>query len=350
MDWFESITGFCEQRYEATQAKLSVVDGRLYSTSSDRTCAVGQFETPSLAELRQRTSGLTAGQGPSRVSCLQGDARELHGDAANANALFQVASQFNLLEMTSPSVSPEDGVTGYSGDDTQGPACAMAAGAGTIYRNYLVEVNGQLGQRADRQIDCLRDVGDALGDQNGQLWQMINGYLMVTDRGLAEVDRRLQALDDAQRDALKSRLRIGLHRDVEVTDAGAGHLVWQAYCSALPVRYNPVRHPQHWDMFATLVLEATYEATLLAAALNRADNKMPVVYLTRVGGGVFGNRAEWISSAIGKAVATCQDAALDIRIVSLSAPSQEMVGLVQRWNDAVGKAVPGVVSVRGNSR
>lgn len=74
MDWFEAITGFREQTYEATQAKLSVVDGRLRSTESDRACAVGQFETPTLAELRQRTYGLIAGQGPSRVSCLQGDA------------------------------------------------------------------------------------------------------------------------------------------------------------------------------------------------------------------------------------------------------------------------------------
>ncbi len=350
MDWFEAITGFREQRYEATQARLSVVDGRLHSASSDRICAIGQFETPSLAELRQRTSGLTARQGPSRVSCLQGNARELHGDTANANALFQVASQFNLLEMTSPSVSPEAGVTGYAGDPTQGPACAMAAGAGTIFRNYLVEVDGQPGQRADRQIDCLRDVGNALGNRNGELWQMVNGYLMVTDRGLAEADRRLQALDDVQRDELRSRLRIGLHRDVEVTDAGTGHLVWQAYCSALPVRYNCIRQPEHWVALATLVLEATYESTLLAAALNQAENDMPVVFLTRVGGGVFGNRAEWITSAIDRAIRTCQDAALDIRIVSHRAPSREMIGLVQRWNDAIGEAVPGALSSSGDSR
>ncbi len=95
MDWFEAITGFREQTFEATQARLSVVDGRLHSASSDRACAVGQLETPTLAELRLRTSSMIVGQGLSQVSCLQGDARRLHGDAANANALFQVASQFN---------------------------------------------------------------------------------------------------------------------------------------------------------------------------------------------------------------------------------------------------------------
>ena len=46
-------------------------------------------------------------------------------------ALFQVASQFNALEMISPTVTPEEGATRYEHDRTQGPACAMAAGAAT---------------------------------------------------------------------------------------------------------------------------------------------------------------------------------------------------------------------------
>jgi len=37
-------------------------------------------------------------------------------------APFQVASQFNLLEMTGPSVTPEHGVARYAHDPTQGPA------------------------------------------------------------------------------------------------------------------------------------------------------------------------------------------------------------------------------------
>ncbi len=52
--------------------------------------------------------------------------------------MFQVASQFNLLEMISPNVTPDDGIGIYENDPTQGPACAIACGAGTIYRNYLV--------------------------------------------------------------------------------------------------------------------------------------------------------------------------------------------------------------------
>ncbi|MCK5683507.1 hypothetical protein KAJ27_05280 [bacterium] len=51
--------------------------------------------------------------------------------------MFQVASQFNLLEMVSPGVTPEEGVGRYEHDHTQGPACAIACGVGTIYRNYF---------------------------------------------------------------------------------------------------------------------------------------------------------------------------------------------------------------------
>src|SRR4029077_13447538 len=44
----------------------------------------------------------------------------------------------------------------------QGPACAMAAGAATIYRNYFAPVDGEIGQTRDRQIDALAGVGTAL--------------------------------------------------------------------------------------------------------------------------------------------------------------------------------------------
>jgi hypothetical protein len=66
----------------------------------------------------------------------------MHQSPKNAGALFQVASQFNLLEMVLPRVTPEHGVTRYAHDHTQGPACAIAAGAATIYRNYFVPVDG----------------------------------------------------------------------------------------------------------------------------------------------------------------------------------------------------------------
>lgn len=331
MDWFERITGFRETSYDETRSKLSVVDGRLHSTHSHRTCAVGELETPALAELRQRAEELITGQGSTTVTCLRGDVRHMHRDSRNAGAVFQVASQFNLLEMVGPSVTPEHGVTRYETDATQGPACAIAAGAGTIYRNYFAPVQGFTGQRHDWQIDCLQDVGALLGNADGSLWQMRNGYCLVTEESLARIDAKLALSDAVELRELAGRLRIGWHANVEVTDQGAGHLVNQAYCSALPVAYNRVRQRAHWARFAELVLEAAYEATLLSAAFHRKQGVRPVVYLTRLGGGAFGNDAQWITSAIRRALLVCRDAALDVRLVSYGDPELAQIRLAAEF-------------------
>jgi len=111
MDWFERITGFRELHYDSTRSRLSIVDGRLVSSRSEATWKVGQLETPTLRDLRARAAGLTTGHGPNSVHCLSADVRELHRRPENAGALFQVASQFNLLEMVGPDVTPEHGVT-----------------------------------------------------------------------------------------------------------------------------------------------------------------------------------------------------------------------------------------------
>ncbi|NPC56676.1 hypothetical protein [Caenimonas soli] len=331
MDWFKRITGFAELPYEETQRKLSVAKGRLLSQHTDRTWAVGQLETPSLAELRQRVDQLPVRAGGKlRVNCVQADVRRLHADSSSRGALFQVASQFNLLEMVGPNVTPEHGVTGYAGDPTQGPACAIAAGAGTIFRNYLAEVDGQVGQRAGRQIDCLKDVGRALGNTDGSLWQMKNGYALCTKSGLATIDANLRDMTPGQLDELRGLLRVGLHWNVEVTDKDdPTQLISQVFCSALPVNYTSVPRPR-WQGFATLVLEATYEATVLAALLNAQQGGCRTVYLTRVGGGVFGNDHLWINDAIERSVRLVRHFDLDIRLVSHGAIPPDLRALAAK--------------------
>lgn len=330
VDWFERITGFKERSYAETQTKLVVVAGELRSHHSDRSWRVGTLEVPSLFQLRERAKLLaTPSRGRMQVSCIQGDVRRLHVMPENRHALFQVASQFNLLEMTGPSVSPEDGVTRYQFDATQGPACAIAAGAGTIYRNYLAPVGGLAGQTTDRQIDCLEDVGIALGNQEGHLWRMQNGYALCTTTGLAAIDRAIGVMSSADLDNLRGRLKIGLQWGVEATEAPAsGQLVSQAYCSALPVAYSGVPAPK-WSRFATLVLEAAYEATLLAGLLNCRQTGCRSVFLTRLGGGAFGNNHRWINGAISRALTLMRDSELDVRIVSFGPVADDLVELVR---------------------
>lgn len=310
--WFDALMGFSEDSPEQVRSMLTLDGDRLVSNANGRSAGFGRLETPSLAELRAR-----AAPGRGRVSLREvvADVQALHTDPANAGAVFQVASQFNLLEMIDPRATPEQGVDIYAYDRTQGPACAIACGAGTIWRNYFVPLDGQLGQSEARQIDCLAELGDALGNHDGALWRMQNGYALPLDGALEVIDAKLAALGDDTLDALRGRLRIGVHHDVEVTLADAGHRVTQIYGSALPVAYGR-GHPDAWARWARLVLEAAYEATLLAAVESARTSGNPTVYLTLLGGGAFGNQSAWIFAAIERAIRCAPPRGLDLAIVS----------------------------------
>ena len=251
------------------------------------------------------------------------DVQRLHTDPANAGALFQVASQFNTLEMVGPSVTPEQGIDRYEGDRTQGPACAIACGAGTIYRNYLVTLEGQTGQSRDRQIDCLAELARALGADV----EMRNGYALATTTQLDQLAGSLGGLDEAARSAVMGHLRIGVQWDTEVTLDNAGHTVTQAFCSALPVAYSD-HHADRWEPFARLVLDAAYEATLAAAALNARQTGNRTAYLTMLGGGAFGNPTGWIVDAVERALRRFAGADLDVVFVSYGRPRTELAPLL----------------------
>ncbi len=230
----------------------------------------------------------------------------------NAGATFQVASKFNLLEMISPSVTPEMGVGRYEHDLTQGPACAIVCLAGTIYRNYFVQLEGGVGQTADRQIDCLADVEWLLGGGHQFLWEMRNGYALPTADSLCFINDQLGQLD---RDTLRAALRVGVQAGTQVTLNDAGRLVTQVYCSAVPVAYS-VLDANLWASLAQIILEAAYEATLLAAIQNAAQTGNNRVFLTMLGGGAFGNRQDWIAAAMLRALRLHADSGLDVHLVS----------------------------------
>jgi hypothetical protein len=333
-DWFHRLVGFREENYDATRERLRIEGDELVSTVNDERYGIGSLTVPTLAELRSRVEVPVGGR--SRVRCVTGDARAMHAEPDLEGALFQVASQFNLLEMTGPSVTPEHGVTCYAGDATQGPACAMAAGAATIYRNYFAPVDGGSGQTRERQIDALKPLGDALASRLGRpmsdLWTMSNGYALCTAGGLDAITGLLAACTDDERDELRGRLAIGVHRDVEVTDVDESprRLVSQAFCSALPVAYGGGPRSS-WEALARLVLEASYEATMLSAVEQSVAGGSNVVLLTRVGGGVFGNADAWIDDAIVRALDIVEHAALDVRLVSFGSVHPSFHAIAERF-------------------
>ncbi len=337
MDWFEKLTGFSETSYDDTRAKLKVEGRRLQSLVNGESYDTGELELVPLQVLRERVKSASGPLGRLRASVVTGDVRQMHRLPGNAGALFQVASQFNLLEMTCYNVTPEDGVTRYRDDPTQGPACAIAAGAATIYRNYFAPVAGGYGQTAERQLDGLAELGEALAaalnQRLGALWTMQNGYAQCTRAGLDAITKHLRTLQPKQVDDLRGKLCIGIHRDVEVTDTEGKSrpVVSQAFCSALPVAYYTNVPVPRWEAFGSLVLEGAYEATMAAAALNARRGISNVVLLTELGAGAFGNPYPWVHAAMRRALEMMSGFDLDVKLVSYRSPSQGFLQLAEDY-------------------
>jgi hypothetical protein len=331
MTWFQDLTGFVESSPDEVREQLSVDGPMLVSHANGQSWLYGELETPSLAQLRDRVAGTARVRWPTTVREVVANVESLHQDVTSHGAIFQVASGFNLLEMMDPSFTPEHGVGIYEDDHTQGPACAIAAGAGTIFRNYFAQVDGHVGQSAEHQIDCMDQLGVLLGNRHQSLWQMANGYLLPTPDGLRRINCYLQDQDETGLDQLRQALRIGLQWDTQVTLGNAGHTVSQAYCAACPVAYT--RLPLvHWEPLARLVLESSYEAMLCAGILNAARTGNHLVYLTLLGGGSFGNEMLWITDALRRALYLYPSSGLDVAVVSHEESQAEVWELVAEFN------------------
>ncbi len=359
--WFYDLFGFEETSYSDVKEMIEVhnVSGtnpksglRLISKANGRFFSVGTFTTPSLAQLRQQTETMIK-EVRSETSLKKdiwgfqydhiavGDVLELHHRFPKAT--FQAASQFNCLEFPDPRITPEHGVTGYKNDRTQGPACALACAAGTVYRNYFVSRDNDgegastggsnhllaTGQNRDWQINNLCELEQAVENDHHRYWTVHNGYVTSpSEDKLESLNTMLARKSEKERDALLSLIRIGLHRDVGVTftsrfeyvpkaysDSDSksanedGIVVTQVYASALSCAYSGMDNDL-WEPLARMVLDAVYEATLLAAVQNylvhrhdsSANNCSRDVFLTFLGGGVFGNDPCWINDAIAKAL------------------------------------------------
>jgi len=311
MTWFSDLTGLANDLFDTVQAGIRVEGEVLLCLANGRRLVAGRLSTPALGDLPPPPQGLDR----ITVTEVVADIRALHADPANAGAVFQVASQFNLLEMIGPDIPPEAGIARYATDLTQGPACAMACAAGTIWRAYFVPLGDQIGQSATRQLDMLADLGRALGNQGETLWRMRNGYALPRTGGLKAIAARIAKADQG---ALARLLRIGVQRGTQVTLPDAGHLVHQVYASALPIAYSNAPAAD-WEPFARLVLHAAYQATF-AAALSLGAKRL---FLTRLGGGAFGNPPDWITDAIAGAIHAYRAAPLEVRIVSHGRPNPD---------------------------
>jgi len=356
-DWFSELFGFTEEArrgsgpaaYKATQERLIAIPQSgskwMLSGSNGQQYQAGHFWTPSLSELRTTVGRMGKLDGKLSVRNIVGDVSMMHADESNRHATFQVASQFNCLEFVSENITPEDGITGYVWDKTQGPACAIACGPATAFRNYLADVRGGKGQQSNRQINNLHLVLSRLGNNKSNFLQVKNGYTMADCNGLTALGQVLENMSVKAYESLLGDLCVGVHEDVQVTscDWARSQLrdkrqtVTQVLASACSVSYSkPCSDRSKWAPFARFVLAASYEATLWAAlgtALrHHGKGGSNRVYLTSLGGGVFGNEKQWIIDAMASAFDKFQNTGLEVYIVSYGRVESGYDELASRFN------------------
>eukprot|EP00698_Gefionella_okellyi_P002098 TRINITY_DN11971_c0_g1_i1.p1 TRINITY_DN11971_c0_g1~~TRINITY_DN11971_c0_g1_i1.p1 ORF type:complete len:610 (+),score=129.39 TRINITY_DN11971_c0_g1_i1:38-1867(+) len=350
--WFEKLFGFREGEYAATQSSFEVVGATLKSLRNNQSYGVGTWSTPTLAELREQCNSIALSGKLAYRHIAVTDIFTQHCKPEYRGAMFQVASQFNCLEFVSDHITPEDGITMYERDPTQGPACSLACGAATVYRNYFLRVDptsARLGQTKQRQVNCLDELEKMLPRQ---FWRIKGGYSYSTAEDLRDFDKLLSRCSDEQREAMLGAIKIGVQRNVEVTfsqrfqplqRSTPPQLVSQAFCSAISVSYSGLT-TKRWELLARLVLDAVYEATLRAAAISAAQGGSNIVLLTLVGGAAYGNETEWICAAIGRAMALMRNYALDVRIVHYRNEDAEVYRQVERcfagWCRAIDGPAP----------
>jgi hypothetical protein len=353
--WFEQLFGFKESLFPRGRLLENFVlnidpngQSTLFCKANAHTFNIGRFTTPSLMELRDefnRSIHMRARQASALDSSNYRDSGivvrheaiadiiELHASATGP-AVFQAASQFNCLEFPQPGCIPEDGITEYIYDDTQGPACAIAAAAGTLFRNYFLPMPWknsyeasvsdclQYGQSVGCQINNFDGTEKYLQELGYQPIHIRNGYSFASAEELLRLNSFL-GQNEWCHDEIRQRIKVGIHESVEVLfssrdsilphDGSTHRIVTQVYCSAFSCGYSGISN-DIWEPMAQLLLDAIYEATLLSAILRKPVpiEGTPTAYLTFVGGGVFGNNMSWIASSIARAVKSLRSRNMEI--------------------------------------
>ncbi len=272
-DWFERITGFRRADYVSTRSRLEVDGEFLISKVNGNRHRVGQFEVVTLQNLRARRAHSKTKGCHTSVHCLAGDARDLHARPEFAGATFQVASQFNLLEMVGPSMTPEDGVTRYIGDRDPGPGLRDRRRGG----HDLPQLPRAGGRRPwPDQGPSDRHAGASGPGARHSIWGRLAIAVDHAQRlcavhggcAFSAICHHLRQADEQASwipcagNSRSACIAVAV-TDVAQRRATRGDAGF--YGSALPIAYSGIA-PQAWEPFARLVLEAAYEATLLAAA------------------------------------------------------------------------------------
>lgn len=224
------------------------------------------------------------------------DVAWLQAQSENRQAVFQVASNQNGLEQVDATTSVEaQRLEDYPFDNTQGPIASISAAPGLLVRwGYAYfDPNTKPStwrQRDAHQINLLEHLPALPVNQAGYvIWD--------------KTPTVLPANDDYQ------KIKIGYHEDIQVTFGRSDgqsypfliepeQTIDQVFCAAVALNYQ---HGAEVDIkspavvaWSQMVLKGIYEGTIRYSHLKGRTK----LFLTSVGGGVFGNAPKWIDDAI----------------------------------------------------
>jgi len=219
----------------------------------------------------------------------------------NEGCMFQAASNFNGVECISEHSTPDSPnfTTNYYYDHTQGPAASISAGSAAITRVHAAFYDAgknpkEWGQTSKHQVEMLGDVSEYYSVTNGYVCNTKNNTLLPLDNpeAMKQIEGRVKVLLHANVDAMYGQF------DYDSIDYCAPQKICQTFCAAMNLQQgmSGMRNRQYPDSpeKARLLLRAAYRGTYYGAEMYGCKK----IFLTLIGGGVFGNDQGDIMEAI----------------------------------------------------
>lgn len=347
-DAFRHVTGMAEANFHGANIAQVLThnaqgDYWVKNINTNREWYAGKFETASIQELRDAidarppkvirgtkrrrvanagTFNVIAGFDPVNLTEAQQkrcNVTALQANPAHMRAVFQVASNFNCLEGAGPDL------TNYTHARAQGELAAISALPGTIMRRYglgpidllsnLPQVAFRLrGVGVSKHLDFTRTATRAIAEA------ATFNYMRVKVGIHFETDVTFGLVKAGARGAVRHHTTCRHYGDND----GRNQNIMQIYTSAVNLHLNAPRHftPAEYANIETIsqkMLKASYEGTLLAAALHgeqpEEDNKQQEVFLTLMGCGAFDNKLEWVADALEDLVDDIQELNLKVTLL-----------------------------------
>ena len=180
MSWFEHRPGFQEISHEQVRRNMQLRGEYLHSRLNGRAFQCGRLELLSFRSTR-RPFDLNGGADQISIREVIGDVRKLHMDPQNTHALFQAASQFSFLKWWARALARRRGFPFMRTIIRRGRLTyCCVQGWNNIRGTTLPRSMEGWGRRVIIRSNSAAKVGELLGNTNGRLWEMRNGYALAT--------------------------------------------------------------------------------------------------------------------------------------------------------------------------